>query len=141
MRGASDFVTLMCPPGAFDYPIALGCQEFYPYRLDHEDDSGLEFGGPWAVDVPIDVARHFMGVGGFTLMATDMKVPTGMVRLRKTDGGHASFSHDSVTYEPGEDGTVIAPASAVGILTESHGFELVMDEIPEPTRVRRAQKI
>ena len=59
-------VTLICPEGAFDYPVSHGEREYYPYRLtvDHSYPT-REFGGPWVVDVPIEIYHHFLGPGGF----------------------------------------------------------------------------
>ena len=61
-------VTLVCPEGAFDYPVSHGEREFYPYRLrvDHTYPA-REFGGPWVVDVPIEIYHHFLGAAGFSV--------------------------------------------------------------------------
>ena len=64
----SEMVTLLCPEGAFDYPVSHGTREYYPYRADHTSLS-REFGGPWLVDVPLEIYHHFLGVGGFTVYA------------------------------------------------------------------------
>jgi hypothetical protein len=63
----SQMVTLICPEGAFDYPIAHGTRDFYPYREDIHSDDRREFGGRWLVDVPIEVYHHFLGRAGFTV--------------------------------------------------------------------------
>jgi hypothetical protein len=59
-------VTLVCPEGAFDYPVSHGEREYYPYRLTTQYDYPTrEFGGPWVVDVPIEIYHLFLGPGGF----------------------------------------------------------------------------
>ena len=123
-----DTVTLLCPEGAFDYPVSHGTREFYPYRADHVDDSGREFGGPWLVDVPAEVAQHFLGAGGFLIMAASTPAaPTGMVRLRKQ--ADRPESADWGDYEADADGVILIPADHnVSALCESHGYEVV----PEP---------
>jgi hypothetical protein len=59
-------ITLVCPEGAFDYPVSHGEREYYPYRLTTDYSYPTrEFGGPWVVDVPIEIYHHFLGPGGF----------------------------------------------------------------------------
>jgi hypothetical protein len=63
----SQKVTLICPEGAFDYPVSHGPQSFFPYRADHKSDYPRDWGGPWLVDVPIEVYHHFIGRAGFAV--------------------------------------------------------------------------
>jgi hypothetical protein len=129
----TETITLVCPEGAFDAPISDGSQEFFPYRADHRSDYPRDWGGPWLVDVPIHVAHHFLGRGGFSVMAQDEPpaVPTNMVRLRKIDGTAPPWGD----YVPEDDGTIVVPYDHHAlVLLESHGYELlhVVDAQPEP---------
>lgn len=143
----ADLVTLICPPGAFDYPISHGARDFYPYRADHLASSGPEFGGPWLVDVPPDAAQYFIHNGGF-YMAEDKSpaAPAGMARVRKKDGSDSSCGFRGIAYPADDDGVALVPADAVAELCESHGFEIVPDEPPkkvdkdEPATVRRVPR-
>jgi hypothetical protein len=116
-------VTLRCPEGAWDYPISHGTRSFNPYRADVTSEDTREFGGPWLVDVPADIAHHFVGVLGFVKMeeAAMRSGPVPMVRVRKTEGPN----HGAAGYEPDEDGTMAVPDDVAAILCESHGFGLV----------------
>jgi hypothetical protein len=126
--------TLLCPEGAFDGTIAHGTQQFHPYRLNHLNNEGRDFGGPWAVDVPDELVQFFLGRGGFVIMSDQAKdrgdLPVGMARLRKIDGGDASCGYMGLSYPAEDDGTVLVPATAIAELVESHGYEIV--EVPQP---------
>jgi hypothetical protein len=125
-------ITLLCPEGAFDYPIAHGTQQFHPYRLDHLDDTGRECGGPWAVDIPDELVQYFLGQGGFAIMnAARISVPAGMIRLRKADGSDASCGYEGIAYPEDDDGSVLVPMGAMGALIESHGYEPVGNSVEE----------
>src|SRR6266851_5483711 len=125
---------LVCPAGAYDYPISHGPHEFRPYRLDHTDDRNPE-AGPWLVDVPDALAQYFLGQGGFFPWRDDEDTMSGqMVRLRKVDGGDASIGFLGEAFPADADGTVLVPTEAAGVLCESHGFEVVPDE---PKRRRK----
>jgi hypothetical protein len=121
----TEYVTLLCPQGAYDAYISDGTQHFKPYRANIYSEEEREFGGPWLVDVPIHLVDHFLGRGGFSVMSSQTEppaVPTNMVRLRKIDGSAPPWGD----YVPDENGTILVPhdhhASA---LWESHGYELV----------------
>ena len=126
-------VTLLCPEGAFDYPISCGEEEFYPYRLDHTSQ-GREFGGPWAVTIPIEKYHHFVGRAGFVVMEQEPEQigehEIAPKLLRKRDGSYAGCSWRGQSFEPDDHGVVMVPHMAVGELVESHGFELVPDDGP-----------
>jgi hypothetical protein len=123
----NDMVTLRCPEGAWDYPISSGTVSYFPYRADITSDDRREFGGPWLVDVPADIAHHFLGVLGFVKVeAAAMRgdpIPT--VRMRNAHGAGCSFR--GYTYEPDGDGVIVVPMDAMTELA-SHGFAVVSDE-------------
>lgn len=111
-------VTLICPAGSADAgtPISQGDHAFPPYRLAPD--------GPWLIDVPPDVAEHFILNAGFIRMpkkdvAPIPDAPAYMAKLRHPSGAGCSF--DGVEYAPDEEGFVHVPHAAVRVLA-SHGF-------------------
>jgi hypothetical protein len=127
-----EFVTLLLPIGAFDYPISNGIHSYYPYRLDLASQDEREFGGPWAVDVPVHVAPHFIHNGGFVLMSeSDQSSPAvGTVRMRHRQGLGSGVSWRGEHYEADADGVVTVPHAASDELM-SHQMEMVPDEAKE----------
>jgi hypothetical protein len=108
-------VTLIVPPGAADYPIAHGTERFIPYRRDHADPASV-----WLVEVPAEIAVHFLKVGGFAVAKKEAPaVPAGMVRMRHPEGTGCSFAGRG--YEADADGVVLVPAEAAAELA-AHGF-------------------
>jgi hypothetical protein len=61
------WLILLCPPGAADGLISHGDVSYHSYRADHTVATG-----PWLVKVPIEVAKHLLWNGGFTIW-TDPK--------------------------------------------------------------------
>lgn len=110
--------TLICPPGSADAgtPISHGDRCFPPYRPDSN--------GPWLVDVPPEVAEHFLRNAGFIMARKDApapvpEVPAEMAKLRHPTGVGCSF--DGVEYAPDEEGFIRVPHRAVRFLAP-HGF-------------------
>src|SRR5215468_1152134 len=56
-------------------------------------------------------------------------IPPGMTRLRKADRSPGGCSVDGITYDEDEDGCVVVPELAAGILCEAHGFEGVPETL------------
>jgi hypothetical protein len=130
----AEMVTLRCPEGAFDYPIAEGVRSFYPYRENIYSQDQRESGGPWLVDVPDYVAAHFIP-RGFILMAQSQRDERPeMVRMSHPLGTGCvwgNMDHESQSYEPDSDGCIVVPIAAVTDLT-SHGFFRVPSEEEPP---------
>jgi hypothetical protein len=69
----SEMITLLCPEGAYDIPPGHGGRAYLPERLGPLSSSGptvnnpRDQGGPWVIRVPIEIAHHFLGVGGFSI--------------------------------------------------------------------------
>jgi hypothetical protein len=123
-----DLVTLTLPPGARDGAISFGDHEFLPYRAP---------GGPWLVDMPPEIARHFVHNGGFAMAQAPQPVPAGMVRLMHPD--RIGCSYGGVSYEPDEEGHVLVPSGAPAELA-AHGF-VAAGELPLRPRDPREEKI
>jgi hypothetical protein len=68
MSDETEFVTLICPPGAELAPISHGEVAYEAYRAAGHPAAptsaprGYEI---WYVDVPIEAARYFCARGGF----------------------------------------------------------------------------
>ena|SRR5215472_3193468 len=68
----ADVITLVLPPGGYDFPPAHGTMGFLPYRLQltplAQPHALGDQGGPWAIDVPadrLDIVGWFLnGVSG-----------------------------------------------------------------------------
>jgi hypothetical protein len=113
----ADLVTLVCPPGADDYPIAEGTTAFAPYRENYRDPASR-----WLVDVPLEMAGRLIHNGGFFAMKTKAAVselPAGMVLLRHPDGNGCGWN--GIAYEPDADGAILVPREAISDLG-AHGF-------------------
>jgi hypothetical protein len=57
-----DFVTLLCPPGAEQGPVSFGEVGYRAYPFDPRAAAT-----PWLVDVPREIAGHFLRTGGFRI--------------------------------------------------------------------------
>jgi hypothetical protein len=127
-----DPMMLVLPPGARDGTIAFGDHEFLPYRADHRDPASV-----WLVDMPPEIARHFIHNGGFAMVNSPAPAPAGMVRLAHPNG--IGCSYGGVSYEPDEEGHVLVPAGAPAELA-AHGF-VAAGELPLRPRDPREEKI
>jgi hypothetical protein len=57
-RPEGDFLTLQCPPGAEQGTVSHGGTGYRAYLADHRDPNSA-----WHVDVPRDIAIHFIRAG------------------------------------------------------------------------------
>jgi hypothetical protein len=110
-----DSVTLVCPPGAHDYPISHGTTNYRPYLADPNDPES-----DWHVIVPPHVAIHFLHKGGFALTQVHILQSAGSVRMIARSGA-SSCSWGGQTFAPDEDGAVTVPVEAMEDLGH-HGF-------------------
>ncbi len=115
----TDTVTLVCPPGAKDYAVSYGRDEYIPFRADHLDPDSQ-----WLVSMPPVAAAGKLHAGGFSLA----KLPIGPlssgegVRLVDKHGVHRSAGANGVRYDPDEFGAITVPPEFAGQLVEGHEF-------------------
>jgi hypothetical protein len=122
---------LLAPPGAENYPISFGTQDFAAFRLDHQDPESL-----WAVDVSPEAAVYFLHNAGFSLMpqTTNETGVVEMTRLYHPEGYGCSVG--GVAYDADEAGVVTIPSQHVGALCASHGFRPAPPAGEEPAKER-----
>jgi hypothetical protein len=117
-------MTLVVPPGALGFPISYGTQAYQPYREDHTNPSGR-----WLIDMPPDVARHFIGVGGFIvadrIAPSAARAKISIIRMFHPKGGSAD------DYPVDQDGFLLVPNGPDVAAMRSHGFKIEGEE-PAP---------
>jgi hypothetical protein len=107
-------VTLICPPGADEGLISHGTTEYRPYLADPRDPQSAKH-----VDVPPEVASHFLHKGGFALAQVHIFQSAGSVRMIALHGNPAC-SWGGQTFLPDEDGAVTVPVEAMAELVNHH---------------------
>jgi hypothetical protein len=108
-------VTLICPPGAEDGLISHGTTEYRSYLADPRDPQSDRL-----VDVPPEVAIHYLHKGGFALSQVHIFHSAGDVRMIYKSGP-AACSWGGQRFEPDADGAVTVPVEAMADLG-NHGF-------------------
>ena len=112
-----DSVTLICPPGAHEYPISHNTTAYRPYLADPNVEASDRL-----VDVPPHVAEHLLHKGGFALTQVHIFQSAGSVRMIARSGA-SSCSWGGQTFEPDEDGAVTVPVEAMADLSPpTHDF-------------------
>jgi hypothetical protein len=112
-----DSVTLVCPPGAEDGLISHGTTEYRSYLADPRNPQSDRL-----VDVPPEVAIHYLHKGGFALTQVHIFQSAGSVRMIARSGA-SSCSWGGQTFEPDEDGAVTVPVEAMADLSPpTHDF-------------------
>jgi hypothetical protein len=111
----ADMVTLTCPPGAHEYPISHGTTNYRAYLADPSDEAS-----DWLVDVPPEVAIHFLHKGGFGLTQVHIFQSAGNIRMIARSGA-SSCSWGGQSFEPDADGAVTVPVEALADLV-NHNF-------------------
>ncbi len=126
-----DLITLVCPPGAADYPVSHDIIDYQPdvYRADHTDPTSGRH-----VDLPPHVAVPLLHTGGFSLPKTKPVPPSGeFVRLVDKDGDlERSCGCDGVNYLADEHGVVTVPSEHAGVMCESFNFMPAPEEEVTP---------
>ena len=111
-----DSVTLVCPPGAPDYPISHITTKYRPYLADPNDEAS-----DWLVDVPREAADHLLHKGGFRMTQVHIFQSAGSVRMIARSGA-SSCSWGGQTFLPDEDGAITVPVEAMADLNQTHDF-------------------
>ncbi len=133
-----DLITLVCPPGAADYPVSHGLVDYQPevFRKDYTDRDSARH-----LTVPRYVAQHFLSKGGFSLAKLDVAPALSGETVRLVDKNGAlerSLGFNGVSYEMNAEGVMTVPAEAAGVAA-SHDLVPASPEKPQTKAEARAE--